>query len=70
MPGCMRSAPPSKAPNPPASPGRRPRTSKASRIGVGLLGLGIVCCFLYFPVGLVAGLFLIMAGGVTFFTER
>ncbi len=63
--GLQPTTPPSPAPS-----GPKPRLSRSARRGVWLLFLGVACCFLYFPYGLLPGLFLIMAGGVAFFTER
>lgn len=55
-------------PAPPAGP--KPEPARAVRNGVLLLVLGLVCCFVYFPVGLIGGLFLIMLGGVKIFSRR
>lgn len=67
MPACMSSGPPARPPDPVVPNDQRPKRRKIT--GLLVLTLGLVCCFLYFPFGLVVGLLFIMAGGVRIFTD-
>lgn len=57
---------------PPASQPTATKTKKSAFVGKGAFVqlLGIVCCFLFFPFGLIAGVLLLIAGSKMSFIYR
>lgn len=70
MHGCMSSGPHPLPPEPAPPAGKGPDKAKISRKGLAALIFGLICCFLYFPYGLVIGLFFIMGGGAAVLADR